>query len=77
MVGGTAGVHMTYTREGRPTGEGYLEVAGEEDVENALKKHNEHLGPRYIEGIFRESRLFFCGTKVMSDSVSRLMNIMK
>lgn len=42
---------MTYTREGRPTGEGYLELANEEDVEKALTKHNEHLGPRYIEGI--------------------------
>ena len=42
---------MTYTREGRPTGEGYLELGCEEDVEKALTKHNEHLGPRYIEGM--------------------------
>jgi heterogeneous nuclear ribonucleoprotein F/H len=51
IVGGAAGIHMTYTREGRPTGEGYLELGSEEDVERALTKHNEHLGPRYIEGI--------------------------
>ena len=50
IVGGLAGIHMTYTREGRPTGEGYLEVEAEEDLERALKKHNAHLGPRYIEG---------------------------
>ena len=41
---------MTYTREGRLTGEGYLELESEEDIERALKKHNEHLGARYIEG---------------------------
>jgi heterogeneous nuclear ribonucleoprotein F/H len=41
---------MTYTREGRSTGEAYVEMSCEEDIEKALKKHNEHLGPRYIEG---------------------------
>lgn len=50
IVGGVNGIHMTYTREGRLTGEGYLELKSEEDVEMALKKHNEHLGARYIEG---------------------------
>lgn len=50
IVGGASGIHMTYTREGRPTGECYIELASDEDVEKALKKHNEHLGPRYIEG---------------------------
>ena len=44
---------MTYTREGRATGEGYVEMSCAEDVEKALKKHNEHLGPRYIEGNFQ------------------------
>ena len=51
IVGGAAGIHMTYTREGRSTGEAYVEMSCEEDIEKALKKHNEHLGPRYIEGI--------------------------
>lgn len=51
IKGGAEGIHMTYTREGRPTGEGYLELEGQEDVEAALKKHNQHLGPRYIEGM--------------------------
>ena len=57
IVGGAAGIHLTFTREGRPSGEGYVELAGEEDVEIALKKHNEHLGPRYIEGLFFASYL--------------------
>jgi len=55
IVGGLNGIHMTYTREGRLTGEGYLELQDEEDVEKALKKHNEHLGTRYIE-VFRSKR---------------------
>lgn len=55
IVGGTSGIHLTFTREGRPTGEGYIELSNEQDVENALKKHNEHLGPRYIE-VFRSKK---------------------
>ena len=55
IVDGLNGIHMTYTREGRLTGEGYLELTCEEDVERALKKHNEHLGARYIEGTDRFS----------------------
>lgn len=55
IVGGSAGIHMTYTREGRSTGEAYVEMSCEEDIEKALKKHNEHLGPRYIE-VFRSKR---------------------
>jgi len=55
IVDGLNGIHMTYTREGRLTGEGYLELTCEEDVERALKKHNEHLGARYIE-VFRSKR---------------------
>lgn len=51
ILGGADGIHMTYTREGRATGEGYLELTSAEDVERALKKHNQHLGPRYIEGV--------------------------
>jgi heterogeneous nuclear ribonucleoprotein F/H len=50
IIGELSGIHLTYTREGRPTGEGYIELGNEEDIEKALKKHNEHLGPRYIEG---------------------------
>ncbi len=50
IVGGLLGVHLTHTKEGRLTGEGYLELSSEEDVQRALTKHKETLGPRYIEG---------------------------
>lgn len=41
---------MTMSREGRPSGEAYIEMDTEEDLELALKKDREHMGHRYIEG---------------------------
>lgn len=38
-------------REGRPSGEAYVEMESEEDLKAALKKDREHMGNRYIEGI--------------------------
>ncbi|XP_042238449.1 heterogeneous nuclear ribonucleoprotein H2-like isoform X2 [Homarus americanus] len=46
---GRDGVHLTLSREGRPSGEAYVEVSSEEDVTLAEKKHNQHMGRRYIE----------------------------
>merc|ERR1719414_1979633 len=43
---------MTLTREGRPSGEAYIELATEEDLEKALAKDKKHMGKRYIE-VFR------------------------
>lgn len=48
----TAGIHMTTSREGRPSGEAFVEFVDEEDVEKALQKDREHMGNRYIEGVF-------------------------
>ncbi|XP_045104186.1 heterogeneous nuclear ribonucleoprotein H2-like isoform X2 [Portunus trituberculatus] len=49
IKGGRDGIHLTLSREGRPSGEAYIEVASEEDVALAEKKHNQHMGRRYIE----------------------------
>lgn len=38
------------SREGRPSGEAYVEFETEEDAKKGLEKNNEHLGSRYIEG---------------------------
>eukprot|EP00096_Caligus_rogercresseyi_P008228 TRINITY_DN2671_c0_g6_i1.p1 TRINITY_DN2671_c0_g6~~TRINITY_DN2671_c0_g6_i1.p1 ORF type:complete len:467 (+),score=132.32 TRINITY_DN2671_c0_g6_i1:76-1476(+) len=46
---GNDGIHLTMTRNGRPSGEAYIELASEEDVEKALKKHRQTMGKRYIE----------------------------
>lgn len=52
---GKAGVQMTMSREGRPSGEAYVEMETEEDIELACKKDREHMGHRYIE-VFRAKR---------------------
>lgn len=50
VKGGAAGVHLTMAREGRPSGEAYVEMESEDDLKAALKKDREHMGNRYIEG---------------------------
>lgn len=52
---GRAGVQITTGRNGRPSGEAFVEVEDEDDMENALKKNKEHLGHRYIE-VFKVKR---------------------
>jgi len=46
---GSSGVHIVYNREGRPSGECFVECESSGDVERALQHNNEHLGKRYIE----------------------------
>lgn len=45
-------VNFTFTRDGRPSGEAYVELSSESDVEQALNKNQQHMGKRYIE-VFR------------------------
>ncbi|XP_065749923.1 heterogeneous nuclear ribonucleoprotein F isoform X4 [Phocoena phocoena] len=56
---GVAGVHFIYTREGRQSGEAFVELESEDDVkmlaEKALGKHKERIGHRYIE-VFKSSQ---------------------
>ncbi|XP_045211542.1 heterogeneous nuclear ribonucleoprotein H3-like isoform X1 [Mercenaria mercenaria] len=49
------GVHFTFSREGRPSGEAFIELESEEDVEAALTRHKDHMGQRYIE-VFRSKQ---------------------
>lgn len=52
-MNGPDGVHMTLSREGRPSGEAYIELVEQDDIAKAEKKHNQHMGRRYIEGRFQ------------------------
>ncbi|KAM5237244.1 heterogeneous nuclear ribonucleoprotein F isoform 2-T2 [Ctenodactylus gundi] len=52
---GVAGVHFIYTREGRQSGEAFVELESEDDVKMALKKDREVMGHRYIE-VFKSHR---------------------
>lgn len=49
---GKDGVHIIMTREGRPSGEAYIEMETDEDIEEALKKDREYMGTRYMEGTY-------------------------
>uniref|UniRef100_A0A8C5NUJ8 RRM domain-containing protein n=1 Tax=Jaculus jaculus TaxID=51337 RepID=A0A8C5NUJ8_JACJA len=52
---GVAGVHFIYTREGRQSGEAFVELESEDDVKLALKKDREGMGHGYIE-VFKSHR---------------------
>jgi len=43
-------IHFTFVRDGRPSGEAYVELASEGDCQAALEKNQQHMGKRYIEG---------------------------
>jgi len=45
-----ANVHFTFNRDGRASGEAYVDLATDEDVEAAVGKNQQHMGKRYIEG---------------------------
>ena len=47
---GKNGVHLTYLRDGKPSGEAYIELETKEDIEIAKKKDRQNMGKRYIEG---------------------------
>lgn len=51
IVNNGGGVHFTYTREGRPSGEAFVEMETEEDLKIAVKKDRETMGHRYVEGV--------------------------
>ncbi|KAK6170836.1 hypothetical protein SNE40_019135 [Patella caerulea] len=55
IQGGEDGVHFTFSREGRPSGEAFIEFETPDDVEVAMGKHNAHMGTRYLE-VFRSKR---------------------
>lgn len=50
VKGKVSGIHMTTSREGRPSGEAFVEFEDGEDVERACERDRDHMGNRYIEG---------------------------
>ncbi|KAG7321398.1 hypothetical protein KOW79_015813 [Hemibagrus wyckioides] len=49
-------IHFTYTREGRPSGEAFVELESEDDLKIALKKDRETMGHRYVE-VFKSNNV--------------------
>lgn len=50
IVGKVNGVCFTYSKEGRPSGEAFIELKTADDFKNALSKDRKYMGHRYIEG---------------------------
>ncbi|XP_034026674.1 G-rich sequence factor 1 isoform X1 [Thalassophryne amazonica] len=46
---GEKGIHLTVDWMGRPTGEAFIELMHRDDVDKALEKDRQYLGPRYVE----------------------------
>lgn len=46
---------MTLSPQGRPSGEAYIELDSEDEVEKAIKKHKKTMGSRYIE-VFQSNK---------------------
>ncbi|XP_069508784.1 heterogeneous nuclear ribonucleoprotein H isoform X2 [Ambystoma mexicanum] len=56
ILNGAGGIRFIYTREGRPSGEAFVELEDEEDVKLAIKKDRETMGHRYVE-VFRSNNV--------------------
>ncbi|XP_033931083.1 heterogeneous nuclear ribonucleoprotein H3 [Pseudochaenichthys georgianus] len=55
IVGKVNGVCFTYSKEGRPSGEAFIELKMSEDFKIALSKDRKYMGHRYIE-VFKSNR---------------------
>jgi len=62
IIGGSEGIHFTTNREGRPSGECFVELDSENDVAEALKRDRDNMGKRYVE-------VFECSVKDMEYAV--------
>ncbi|KAJ8348377.1 hypothetical protein SKAU_G00269660 [Synaphobranchus kaupii] len=49
-------IHFTYTREGRPSGEAFVELESDDDLKIAVKKDRETMGHRYVE-VFKSNNV--------------------
>jgi len=49
IIGGTNGIYFCHNNRGLPTGEAFIEMERQDDVDRALEKHKEMMGKRYVE----------------------------
>ncbi|XP_008308812.1 heterogeneous nuclear ribonucleoprotein H3 isoform X2 [Cynoglossus semilaevis] len=55
IVGKVNGVCFTYSKEGRPSGEAFIELKTADDFKSALSKDRKYMGHRYVE-VFKSKR---------------------
>lgn len=51
-------IYLMTNSDGRPSGEAFIQVATEVDVEAACNKNNQLMGQRYIEGRYSNDLYF-------------------
>ncbi|XP_038651638.1 heterogeneous nuclear ribonucleoprotein H1, like [Scyliorhinus canicula] len=56
ILNGASGIHFTYTREGRPSGEAFIQLEADDDFKVAMKKDKESMGHRYVE-VFKSNNI--------------------
>ena len=78
ILNGKAGVHFTFVRDGRPSGEAYIELVSEEDMERALSKDKHHMGKRYIDGRFSSlyKHFYYLWSQEVKDDSSGLFSLL-
>ncbi|KAB5528574.1 hypothetical protein PHYPO_G00141790 [Pangasianodon hypophthalmus] len=75
---GVNGIHLTYHKNGKPTGQAFIELEDEEDVNKALEMHRQYLGPRYVEVYEvtnRDAEAILKGTGESQDGVVRIRGL--
>ena len=55
IMRGIDGIKFTFSADGRPSGEAFVELCSGSDVERAVGHHEDSMGHRYIE-VFRAQR---------------------
>ena len=64
------GILLCKDYSGRPSGEAFVEVASEEEVEAALGKHNESMGHRWVSESELGISVIFRGGTIIVKGVS-------
>ncbi|TSN86080.1 G-rich sequence factor 1 [Bagarius yarrelli] len=71
---GVNGIHLMYHKNGKPTGQAFVELEDEEDLYKALEKHRQYLGPLY-EVTDRDAESILKGTDEGRDGVVRIRGL--
>jgi heterogeneous nuclear ribonucleoprotein F/H len=61
-------IHLTITRDGRPSGEAYVEMTSHDDLLKGLKCNKKMMGSRYIE-VFKSEKTEMEASVKMKDQV--------
>ncbi|KAG7318313.1 hypothetical protein KOW79_018068 [Hemibagrus wyckioides] len=75
---GVNGIHLMYHKNGKPTGQAFIELEHEEDVSKALEMHRQYLGPRYVEVYEvtnQDAESILKGTDEIQDGVVRIRGL--